>query len=314
MRPQVFVIVVSLAAIEPATAGGLLDKVQDNIKGLVAKDLDARTGARDIIKQQYELSPVPEQTAVTDALLQKVQSSPNSDDRAGAAIALSKLTSPWVASDHDNKLKALYQTYLDTQDPSLRRSIDDALSNAKGLYLDAINDFNSDNVANPAGTAAKFQRMPDNFPKSRYAASSAYYLGQYWTRVGFIRSNFADNIPKSDTAFTSFIQRSNNGDFASQNFLTDAYFFKALNRILVGKENETLAQLADMKGGLGTRNPNIYVYQLFYKTRDKTTEVDRYIPAQTLIEATVKFIQANPGRLPEAQSELAKQLQSLTKS
>ena len=123
-----------------------------------------------------------------------------------------------------------------------------------------------------------------------------------------------DGLVKSDTAFTSFIQRSKNGDFASTNFLTDAYFFRALNRVLAGKESEALTQLADMKKEFGIRNPNIYVYQLFYKTNDKTTEIDRYIPAVTLIDATTKYIQDNPGRLPAAQSELARQLLSSTKS
>jgi hypothetical protein len=314
MRPQAFLFVASLLAMAPPASAGLYDKVQNNIMDLVAKDSGAKSGARDIIQQQFELSPVPERITATDELLQKIHTASDPTEKAAAAVALAKLKSPWEASNHDDKVIALYRLYLDTKDPSLGRYLDDALSNAKGLYLDAINDFNSDNVSNPPATAAKFQRMADSFPKSRYASSSAYYLGQYWTRVGFIQNNFPDTIPKSDIAFTNFIRRSKDGEFQNSNFLTDASFFKALNRILVGKENEALAQLADMKKELGASSPNVYVYQLFYKTKDKSTEVDRYIPAQALIDATVKFIQANPGQLPGAQSDLAKLLLSPTKS
>ena len=70
----------------------------------------------------------------------------------------------------------------------------------------------------------------------------------------------------------------------------------------------SLKLLAQMKKTLGPRASNVYVYQLFYKTRDKSTEIDRYIPASVLIDATTQFIKDNPGRLPDAQSELARQL------
>jgi hypothetical protein len=312
--PVALLLAGSLMAGTPAYAGGLSDILQNPIKDLIAKDTDVRSTARDLIQKQVEASQPSEKRSLTDELLQKVKSAPQPADRVTAAIALSKYPTPWEATDHDNQIKDLYQTFLTTQDPALKRYIDDALANAKGLYLDAINDFNGDRVENPAATAAKFARMPNDFPKSRYAASSAYYLGQYWTRVAFIQSNFPDNIPKSDEAFKSFIERSKANAFASADSLTDAYFFKALNRILVGKEQEALAQLADMKKEFASRNPNVYVYQLFYKTRDKSTEIDRYIPALTLIGATTSFIQENPGRLPAAQSELAKQLLSSTKS
>ncbi len=314
MRSQIILLLASMLAMTPPASAGLFESVRPNIMDLVAKDSGAKSGARDIIQKQFELSPAPERITATDELLKKIQAASDSTEKAAAAVALAKLKSPWEASNHNDQVAALYKLYLETKDPSLGRYLDDALSNAKGLYLDGINDFNSDNVSNPVATAAKFQRMADSFPKSRYASSSAYYIGQYWTRVGFIQNNFSDSIPKSDTAFTNFIKRSKNGDFPNTNFLTDASFFKALNRILVGKEKEALAQLDDLRKELGNSSPNIYVYQLFYKTRDKTTEVDRYIPAQSLIDATVKFIQANPGKLPEAQSDLAKQLLSPSKS
>jgi hypothetical protein len=298
-----------LLASAPATAG-LLDNVQDNIKDLIAKDSDARSSARDRIQQQFELSTTPDKKSATDELLLKIKSSSDPLEKATAAITLSKLKAPWEASDHENKVRDLYQTFLETEDSVFKRYIDDALANAKGLYLDAINDFNGvgDNVENPTLTAAKFERMPANFPKSRYAASSAYYLGQYWTRVAIIQKKFPENIAKSDAAFTSFIQRSEARTFASFDFVTDAYYFRALNRILVGKEDEALKQLSDMKAKLGSRAANIYVYQLFYKAKDKSTEIDRYVPSPVLINATLLFINVNPGRLPDAQSELAKQL------
>jgi hypothetical protein len=312
--PVALLLAGSLVASAAVHAGGLSDILQNPIKDLIAKDTDARATARDLIQKQFEASQPAEKRSVTDELLGKIKSAPEPADRLTAAITLSKLKSPWEATDHENQIKDLYQTFQTTPDPALKRYIDDALANAKGLYLDAINDFNGDHVENPAGTAAKFARMPTDFPKSRYAASSAYYLGQYWTRVAFIQSNFPDNIPKSDEAFKRFIERSKANAFASADFLTDAYFFKALNRILVGKEQEALAQLADMRKEFASRNPNIYVYQLFYKTKDKSTEIDRYIPALTLIDATTRYIQENPGRLPAAQSDLAKQLLSSTKS
>ena len=222
MRSQIILLLASMLAMTPPASAGLFESVRPNIMDLVAKDSGAKSGARDIIQKQFELSPAPERITATDELLKKIQAASDSTEKAAAAVALAKLKSPWEASNHNDQVAALYKLYLETKDPSLGRYLDDALSNAKGLYLDGINDFNSDNVSNPVATAAKFQRMADSFPKSRYASSSAYYIGQYWTRVGFIQNNFSDSIPKSDTAFTNFIKRSKNGDFPNTNFLTDA--------------------------------------------------------------------------------------------
>ena len=113
MRLSGWLIVGSLLASGPATGGGLLDKVQNNFKDLISKDFDTRSSARDAIKQQFELSTVPDQTLATDELLLKIRSADPSE-KLTAAIALSKLTSPWLASDHDNKVKDLYQTFLTT--------------------------------------------------------------------------------------------------------------------------------------------------------------------------------------------------------
>jgi hypothetical protein len=290
-----------------AFGGGLFERVQGPINDLISKNTDLRSTARDKIQEQFDRSEPSDRMAAVDELLTRIKSAPNLPDKVTAAITLSKLKSPWQASDHDGMIKELYVTFLSASDPTYKRYLDDALANAKGLYLDALYDFNNDRVDNPQLTATKFARMPADFPKSRYAASSAYYLGQYWTRVALIRKNFPDNIRKSDDAFTSFIQRAEAQSFGTFDFIADAYYFRALNRILVGKEGEALTQLADIRAKVGY---SVYIYQLFYKTGDKSTVVDRYLPTPVLVDATVKFIKEKPGSLPDGQSELAARLNS----
>jgi hypothetical protein len=303
MRLAGTVALILIAGCVAAQGGGFFESVVGPIKSLNSKDIDSRLIAREKIQEQFDRLPPPDRPSAVDELLTQIKSAQNLQDKANAAIALAKLKSPWQASDHEAAITELYQSFLAAEDPTYKRYLDDALANAKGLYLDALSDFNGDRVENPVLTDRKFARMPSDFPKSRYAASSAYYRGQYWTRVALIQNSFPDNIKNSDDAFNSFIQLAETQTFATFDFINDAYYFRALNRILVGKEDEALTQLSQFRA-----KGDVYVYQLFYKKGDKSAVIDRYFPASVLVDATMKFIKDRPGKLPEAQSELAARL------
>ena len=65
----------------------------------------------------------------------------------GLAVALSQLKTPWETNQQDEDISKLYALMQRTKDETLNRYLDDALANAKGLYFDAINDYNTINDA-----------------------------------------------------------------------------------------------------------------------------------------------------------------------
>ena len=78
MRSQIILLLASMLAMTPPASAGLFENVRPNIMGLVAKDSGAKSGARDIIQKQFELSPAPERIAATDELLKKIQAASDS--------------------------------------------------------------------------------------------------------------------------------------------------------------------------------------------------------------------------------------------
>ena len=164
MRLIISLILPALIVTTGARAVTILDSVQSAIGNLISKSTDERATARDSIQKQFDNSTNAQQRAAVDELLAKL-SSDDATARQTSAIALSKLKAPWQATNHDAAVKDLCAMFTKAPDPTQKKYLDDALANAKGLYLDAINDFNSDRVDNPDSVAAKFNRIPTDCPE-----------------------------------------------------------------------------------------------------------------------------------------------------
>lgn len=271
-----------------------------------AVSLDQRDTALVALRAAMKMFPAQKRKEFVDWLLSELNSK-SEDAQDTAALALGRLGLTWEASTHEQAISSLYRRLQTTNDVTLRRNLDDALANAKGLYFDAIVDYKltrAGNIPDENLVSGKFARMARDFRESRYAGNAAFYLGQYWARLAFVRDQFSTYIPKSNDAFDNFIAQSERKQFRNNEFEEDARFYRALNDILVKDEKAAIQKLEQLRTQLQKQRRAIYVYQLFYST-EPSTVIDRFFPGADLVAETISFIQARPGALPGAQSELA---------
>ena len=312
MRNLLLAVLIAVVATGAAAARAepLPAEISTPLLDFTTIDPDKRTIARDGLQKAVgSYSDQKRKDVVTTMLSQLNTPSTEPLARINIAVALSKLKPSWEANNHDAELAKLYATFQNTKDPTLRRYLDDALANGRGLYLDAIFEYNEDRVDNPAAVARKFQRMIDLFPQSRYCANAAFYLQQYWTRAAIVKAKLDEYIPLSNKAFDAFWEKTSKDGFISKEFDADARYFRALNDVLQQKEPQAIERLTALKSALG-RDQLIYVYQLFKNppSTPSPVSIDRYIAADILISETINFISKNPGRLPAAQADLANQI------
>jgi hypothetical protein len=216
----------------------------------------------------------------------------------GLALALSQLGTPWQSSQQEKDVQKLYALMQQTKDDTLQRYLDDALANAKGLYFDAINDYNNIDDRNPDGeigripeVRAKFQRMA-GFSDSVYAGNAVFYLGQYLARMATIFGRRDEGLNESllgesAKVFGDYIDRATNGAFRRATFVYDAYFYRALNQVIAGQPDKAIRLLKQIPD---TPDDRIYVYQFFY-SRDRDTVIDRTIDGRRLAERTIRHIE-----------------------
>jgi hypothetical protein len=305
-------LLLTLVSAREGLAQDLPAEIQKTMQMFSTRDLEQRNVARAELQKLLASYDPGKRKSATSALVAQSLSRDQSKAIA-AALALSQLAPPWEANNHERTTEGLYDDRLVVEkNLSFRRQLDDALANAKGLYLDAIDDYNNDRVTNVDAVAGKFDRMSTRFSKSRYAPRAAFYLGQYWARAAqLVPASKEDFLNRSNAAFDSYVRRAANSEFVSSEFDADALFYRALNGVLLGQEPDTVSRLKRLTSKL-PQDQTIYVYRLFHHSGGPAESVvDRFVPARALVEAVVDFIQANPGKLPAAQAELAGRLREL---
>ena len=294
-------------------AQALPPEVQKTMQNLVTRDTEQRNIARGELQKLLASYDVDKRRSTISALVAQAVAA-NQSNAVVAALALSQLVPPWEANDHERTADKLYAALvaIPANNVTFRRQLDDALANARGLYVEAIGDYNHDRVKNVDVVAAKFGRMSQHYSKSRYAPRAAFYLGQYWARAAeLVLANREEFLRRSNAAFNSYLERASRNEFVSMEFDADALFYRALNGILLGQEQDTVNRLKQLTPKL-SKDQTIYVYRLFsHSGGPAESVVDRFIPAPALTAAVLNFIQENPGKLPAAQTELAKRLRDL---
>jgi len=291
----------------PSFAQGIeLDAI---LSGLLSKDPSERRQARERLEQFLAALDAERRKAEISDLVARMQ---EGDYRVqlGAAMALSQLREPWESLNQNADTQRIYDLMRGSKDPTSRGYLDDALANARGLYFDAIRDYNNidenDRTAldKIGETRAKLLRMA-NFVESSYAENAQFYLGQYFARLASafgpgdpsLRSRF---IKESNKWFDAYVEETEKGAFRTRNFLYDGYFYRALNEIIMERPDEAIRRLSSIDASGDNR---IYVYQFFY-SREKGSVVDRFIEAKPLIEVVRPFIEKFGAKLPGNQQAL----------
>jgi hypothetical protein len=214
----------------------------------------------------------------------------------------------WDVEDREQAEKNLYARYLAEQNVILKQALDDALMTARGLYWDAIYDYNNDRVDRPEEVEKKFRRVFASYPASGWASKAHYFLAQYYKRVYFVlkaknkNPDPADWIAgKSNRVFESFIKKTVDNEYKTDR-LQEARYFMALNFVLLkepGKAKELLQQIIDNSRKWGD---SIYVYQFYYSSK-KGDVVDERFNAAELAGYTLDYLRGTPGEVEPTTSK-----------
>jgi hypothetical protein len=292
-----FLVLATLAPV--ATAQDAPKSLDQIVAMLVSDDVDTRREARVLLEEYLEALDPAQQKDEIGKLCARLWPA-DYREQLGLAVALSQLKTPWESNRQDDDIRKLYALMLQTKDDTLRRYLDDALANAKGLYFDAINDYNTINDRDLDGeigrireVTAKFQRMAA-LSDSVYSGNAVFYLGQYLARLATIFGSRDEGLNArllagSDKAFEQYMDQARAGAYRRPAFLHDAFFYRALNQVIAGEPRRAIALLKQVPD---TQDERIYVYQFFY-SKDEDTIVDRTIDGRRLIEATIDYLADN---------------------
>lgn len=287
------------------------------VEMLVSDDVSVRREARVLLEDYLDGLAAGQREQEIGGLCARLWTS-DYRYQLGLALALSQLGTPWQSSRHEEDVQKLYALMQQSKDDTLQRYLDDALANAKGLYFDAINDYNNIDERNPDGeigripeVRAKFQRMA-GFSDSVYAGNAVFYLGQYLARMATIFGRRDEGLNdsllgESTKVFGDYIDRAANGAFRRATFMYDAYFYRALNQVIAGQPEQAVRLLKQVPD---TPDDRIYVYQFFY-SRDRDTVIDRTIDGGRLVDRMIRHIQKFGNEAIERQSELVRAVRNV---
>jgi len=277
-------------------------KLDQLLKALASEEqqLNARIGLRKYLESSDETT--------RSALLQTLITSLPSQDpimKNRICSVLSSLNFFWTTTPQKAAEDTLYKLFQAETDPTLQATIDRALMMAKGLYREAIDDYNNDQVG-PA-VEAKFRRVYEDYPKSTFAPKAYFYLGLYPLRVYAIlkkqnqRPNLEDYVKKSNEVLQDFLTKA-----AASDQILDAYYFRALNFVLLNQLDKAINELIKIENTSSSSEQKIYIYQFFYSNMlDPVTTnrlivendiVDKFLDANKLAKYTREYLEANKSK------------------
>ena len=284
-------------AVGAALAQPLPSELKQFYEGLTSDNPQSRYIAREALSRAIAAVPDTRRDAMVAELLDPFPRQPWRV-RLGIAIALAKQPTPWTATDANKYLRVLYQELQSHSDETLGPAIDDAIANAKGYYRDAIIDYNNDRIEDLNSVVAKFQRMADDFPQSKYAANALFYQGQYLTRAYLLGHPRGRKLVEQANAVLGSLPKR---ELANRDLLDDASYYLALNRVLLDDNKGAIAVLRDMEAKSSTRD-RIYVYQ-FYYSKNRDTVVDRSYETQLLARKTREYLEEVGSISPDGQQK-----------
>jgi hypothetical protein len=274
-----------------------------SVRALMATRSEDRRGGRAMFSQQLSLLVPEQKLEAAGALIGKLKTE-ETRTKIEIATTLGQLREPWNTKNPGVDVAFIYQRYLETSEDTLKNALDSALANAQGLYRDAIQAYNRDRVPDDLmEVAAKFTTVADKYVKSRYAENASFYLGQFYTKAFFLgHSKGKPLINESNAALERYIKRAESDEFVKTDFLAAAYFYRALNGLIINDTASTREWLTKGTQKFAERDDRIYIYQLFY-ANDRDTVLDKYLPARSLFRNALNFVSRNPSVSPERQKE-----------
>jgi hypothetical protein len=272
------------------------------LEELESKDFSKRRAARNSLTDYIDRIEELNREKVINKLLLIIRDKSNSYAlRLGVAYSLGRIkTFFWEVKDQTNAEKIMYELFRQEKDPTLRTNQDSALMKAKGLYWDAIHDYNEGKLGRNVVTegVAKFKKVINDFPKSSYAPRAHYYLAKYYTRVYLKRKDKGIDAnkneliaEKSNQTFQEYLRLVEKGEYEPSDEMNARYYF-ALNWVLLDNFGNAINELNKIVNSPTKKKYTIYVYE-FYYSKGNGNVIDRYFPSDQLALYTIKYLQNN---------------------
>ena len=274
-----------------------------SLKALLSVPAQDRRGARSMAAEQIRFLPRSAQISAANVFFAKLHTE-DVRNRNDILAVLGAIPSHWETSNTETDSEFIYNMLIASTDDTMKISLDNALSNAKGLYKDAISQFNTTSVSEIAASAPKLKAMGQKFPKSKYGERAGFYFSQGYSKRFLLKDTEGGRLMNlSNSAYEEFITRAEKGEFGNApEYLAGAYFYRGVNGWIS-------VNIADARKWLSmgqakfNDNDVVYVYQVLVST-DRSAVIDQYLPAKSLFSKTLTFINQVPTPSIDRSSEL----------
>lgn len=278
-------------------------KLQRLVQELQTNDSFAKLNVRLELRKLLESSDEKNRSLLIQTLIASLPSYPT-HVKDSVCNVIDSLNFFWTTPQQEEMEKQLYKLYQRENEPGLKMIIDRALMKAKGLYRDAVNDFNNDRVG--PGIEKKFQRVYQNYPDSAYASKAHFYFGLYPLRAYAVAKrnheavNLKEFVTQSNQWLQDFLNKAASGAYRGNvQHLMDAHYFRALNFVLLNQVSEALKELKFIEQN--NTEEKIYVFQFLYSNmieegdqvplvydRDR---MDDFLDAKSLAKYTRQYLE-----------------------
>jgi hypothetical protein len=228
----------------------------------------------------------------------------------GICSTLDALKLFWTTTHQDEAEKVLYTLYQQETEQALKALLDRALMRAKGLYRDAMEDYNNDKV--DPSVEVKFRRVYETYPKSTYAPKAHFFLGQYYIRsLAILRKRNPPVQPeeylnKANQVFQDLLDKSRTDYQPPLEHLLDAHYFRALNFVQLNQVNDAIKELKDIQTQPTATDNKIYIYQFFYSNLladqpdhpllSEKDIIDKFLDGPELARYTQQYLETNQNK------------------
>ncbi len=283
-------------------------KLNQLVQALESTEPMQRLQARIDLKNYLEASDDNQRAELLQTLITSLPSrSPLIKN--GICSTLDALKLFWTATRQDETEQVLYKLYQQEPDKALKALLDRALMRAKGLYRDAMEDYNNDKV--DPSVEAKFRRVYETYPQSTYAPKAHFFLGQYYLRALAILKEHnqpvqpEEYLNKANQVFQNLLDNSGSVYEPPFEYLLDAHYFRALNFVQLNQVNDALKELKDIQAQ-PTVDDKIYIHQFFYSNLLaaqpdhplllETDIIDKFFDGTKLARYTQQYLESHQNK------------------
>jgi hypothetical protein len=280
-------------------------KLEQLVQNLELEDPLQQLQAQIDLKNYLENSDAQVRAELLQHLITSLHSRSSTLIKNGICSTLDALKLFWTTTRQNEAEQELYKLYKQETDEALKTLLDRALMRAKGLYRDAMEDYNNDQVE--LSVEAKFRRVYENYPQSTYAPKAHFFLGQYYLRSLAIlkkrhqQPKSEEYLKKANQVFQDLLDKMTTVYEPPLEHLLDAHYFRALTFVQLNQVNDAIEELKNIQKQSVVADEKIYIYQFFYSNLlvdqadypilDEKDIIGKFFDGHNLAQYTQKYLE-----------------------